>query len=213
MDLKEHYPFENMPLPYAYDALEPYIDEKTMQLHYDRHLKTYIDNLNSILKKYPRLQTLTLEQLIHTARQIPGKDCVAIIRNAGGVYNHRFFFNGMCPDGKQGPEGPLAVAIDRRFGSLDAFREKFTETALSIFGSGYLWLVNGKWGLCLVTTANQDIPTGDVKPLLNLDVWEHAYYLKHYNKRVDYIHDWWNVVNWDLAEQKYRCGCTSLRIQ
>lgn len=213
MDLKEHYPFENMPLPYAYDALEPYIDEKTMQLHYDRHLKTYIDNLNSILKKYPRLQTLTLEQLIHTARQIPGKDCVAIIRNIGGVYNHRFFFNGMCPDGKQGPEGPLAVAIDRRFGSLDAFQEKFTETALSIFGSGYLWLVNGKWGLCLVTTANQDIPTGDVKPLLNLDVWEHAYYLKHYNKRVDYIHDWWNVVNWDLAEQKYRCGCTSLRIQ
>ena len=105
----------------------------------------------------------------------------------------------MCPDGKQGPEAlwpwPLTVGLDH----WTLFREKFTETALSIFGSGYLWLVNGKRGLCLMITANQDTPTGDVKPLLNLDVWEHAYYLKHYNKRVDYIHDWWNVVNWDLA--------------
>ena len=95
--MKSHYPFENTPLPYAYDALEPYIDEKTMQLHHDRHLKTYIDNLNSILKKCPQFQTLTLEQLIHTTGQMPGKNCVAIARNAGGVYNHRFFFNGMCP--------------------------------------------------------------------------------------------------------------------
>ena len=101
--MNRHYPFENTPLPYAYDALEPYIDEKTMQLHHDRHLKTYIDNLNSILKKYPQLQTLTLEQLIRTAGQMPGKDCVAIARNAGGVYNHRFFFNGMCPDGEKAP--------------------------------------------------------------------------------------------------------------
>ena len=95
--MKNHYPFENTPLPYAYDALEPYMDEKTMQLHHDRHLKTYIDNLNSILKKYPQFQTLTLEQLVCTTGQMPGKDCVAIARNAGGVYNHRFFFNGMCP--------------------------------------------------------------------------------------------------------------------
>lgn len=209
--MKSHYPYENTPLPYAYDALEPYIDEKTMQLHHDRHLKTYIDNLNSILKKYPQFQPLTLEQLIRTTGQMPGKDCMAISRNAGGVYNHCFFFNGMCPDGKKAPEGALAAAIDRRFGSLNAFREKFSETALSVFGSGYVWLVNGKQGLCLVTTANQKTPAGIVTPLLNLDVWEHAYYLKHYNKRADYINDWWNVVNWDLAEQKYECSCVSLR--
>lgn len=211
--MKSHYPFENTPLPYAYDALEPYIDEKTMQLHHDRHLKTYIDNLNSILKKYPQLQTLTLEQLICTAGQMSGKDCVAIARNAGGVYNHRFFFNSMCPDGKKAPGGALAVAIDRGFGSMDVFREKFTEAALSVFGSGYVWLVNSKRGPCLMTSINQETPLRAVKPLLNLDVWEHAYYLKHYNKRIDYINDWWNVVNWDLAEQKYGGGCPSLRTE
>ena len=209
--MKEHYPFENAPLPYAYDALEPYIDEKTMQLHHDKHLKTYIDNLNSTLKKYPPLQTLPLVQLIRTVGQMSGKDYVAILRNAGGVYNHRFFFNGMCPNGKKTPDGALAAAIDRRFGSLNTFQEKFTETALSVFGSGYVWLVNGKQGLCLLTTANQGIPAGAVKPLLSLDLWEHAYYLKHYNKRADYINDWWNVVNWDLVAQKYRYGCISLR--
>ena len=179
-----------------------------MQLHHDRHLKTYIDNLNSILKKYPQLQTLTLEQPICTAGQMSGKDCVAIARNAGGVYNHRFFFNSMCPDGKKAPGGALAVAIDRGFGSLDVFREKFTEAALSVFGSGYVWLVNSKRGPCLMTSINQETPLRAVKPLLNLDVWEHAYYLKHYNKRIDYINDWWNVVNWDLAEQEYECNYT-----
>ena len=119
----------------------------------------------------------------------------------------------MCPDGKKAPSGALAVDINRRFGSLNAFREKFTEMALSVFGSGYVWLFNGKQGLCLVTTANQETPAGVVMPLLNLDVWEHAYYLKHYNKRADYINDWWNVVNWDLAEQEYGCGYTSLRTE
>ena len=180
-----------------------------MQLHHDRHLKTYIDNLNSILKKYPQFQTLSLAQLIHTTGQMPGKDCMAIARNAGGVYNHRFFFNGMCPDGNRAPGGDFAAAINRRFGSLITFQKKFTEMALSVFGSGYVWLVHGKQGLCLVTTANQETPAGVGTPLLNLDVWEHAYYLKHYNKRADYINDWWNVVNWDLAEQKYGCGCVS----
>ena len=182
-----------------------------MQLHHDRHLKTYIDNLNNILKKHPQLQKLTLDQLIHTVGKMPGRDCVAIVRNAGGVYNHQFFFDGMCPDGKKAPSGALATAIERKFGSLNAFREKFTEAALSVFGSGYIWLVNSKGGLCLVTTANQETPASGVKPILNLDVWEHAYYLKHYNKKADYISDWWNVVNWHLAEQKYGRGCTSLR--
>lgn len=105
----------------------------------------------------------------------------------------------------------MVAAIDRRFGSLTAFREKFTETALSVFGSGYVWLVNCKQELCLVTTANQEAPAGVGKPILNLDVWEHAYYLKHYNKRADYINDWWNVVNWELAEQKYGYSSVSLR--
>ena len=209
--MKLHYPFEIRPLPYAYDALEPYIEEQTMQLHHDRHLKTYIDNLNRILKKYPQLQALTLEQLLYIAKQMPGRDSAAIARNAGGVYNHQFFFDGMCPDGKKAPEGPLAAAIGRRFGSLDVFREKFTEAALSVFGSGYVWLVHSKQGPCLMTTANQETPAGAVTPLLTLDVWEHAYYLKHYNKRADYINDWWNVINWDLAEQKYGCSRALLR--
>ena len=209
--MNEHYPFENTPLPYGYDALEPYIDEKTMHLHHDRHLQAYIDNLNSALKQHPRLQALPLAQLIHTAGQMPGKDCAAIARNAGGVYNHLFFFDGMRPAGKRAPEGALAAAIHRRFGSLDGFREEFTQAALSVFGSGYAWLVNGRQGLCLVTTANQETPAGAATPLLNLDVWEHAYYLKHYNKRADYISDWWSVVNWDTAEQRYGCSCAWLR--
>lgn len=109
---------------------------------------------------------------------------------------------------EKAPGGALAVAIDRGFGSLDVFREKFTEAALSVFGSGYVWLVNSKRGPCLMTSINQETPLRAVKPLLNLDVWEHAYYLKHYNKRIDYINDWWNVVNWDLAEQEYECNYT-----
>lgn len=203
--MNEHYPFVNTPLPYAYDALEPYIDEKTMELHHDRHLQTYIDNLNAVLEKQPSLQGLTLEQLIRRAPRLSRNIGVPIHRNAGGVYNHRFFFDSLSPDALSGPTGALEYAITKCFGSVSEFKEKFDTAAMSVFGSGYAWLVSDrKSNLKIITTANQDTPLNmGLIPILNVDVWEHAYYLKHYNKRADYIGDWWNVINWPKAEERF----------
>jgi Fe-Mn family superoxide dismutase len=203
--LNEHYPFENTPLPYAGSALEPYIDEQTMILHHDRHLQTYIDNLNAVLKEHPRLQSLSLEQLITRADRLPKKTGIPLSRNAGGVYNHRFYFDGLTPETDQHPNGALAEAIDRSFGGYDAFREKFAEAAKAVFGSGYAWLVKDPYGsLKISTTANQETPLpAGLCPILNIDVWEHAYYLKHFNRRADYIDNWWHVVNWRKAEARY----------
>lgn len=213
------YPFVNTPLKYAYDALEPYIDEKTMRLHHDKHLQTYIDNLNGILEKNPGLQKRTLEELIMNWCRLP--DClqVPVRNNAGGVYNHRFFFDGLTPYGKNasgfGPDtcgcdlpanmtGYLAAAIDQQFGSFENFRAEFKKEALAVFGSGYAWLVIDRCRLKIIMTANQDTPLKHgLCPLLNLDVWEHAYYLKHYNVRADYIDDWFQVVDWNKAEQRF----------
>ncbi|MPM93454.1 Superoxide dismutase [Mn] 1 [bioreactor metagenome] len=201
----EHYPFINPPLPYAYSALEPYIDTKTMHIHHDRHLQAYTDNLNKALADKPALQGLTLEQLIMTANRMPPDTGVPISRNAGGVYNHRFYFNGMSPSSTGVPFGELAWAIDESFGSFESFKEKFTAAAMSVFGSGYAWLVCDQGGrLKIITTANQETPLPlRLCPILNIDVWEHAYYLKHYNERAKYIDDWWNVVNWGLANARY----------
>jgi len=171
-----------------------------MELHHNRHLQTYIDNLNATLKNYPKLQQLSLEQLILTAPKLPAAVGVPIARNAGGVYNHRFFFNGMTPDA-QPPTGELALAINRTFGSLDGFKTQFTQAALSVFGSGYAWLTaNRLKKLQIITTANQDTPlTMGLRPIITIDVWEHAYYLKHYNVRAAYVGDWWSVVRWPEA--------------
>ncbi len=203
--MNEHYPFVNTPLPYAYNALEPHIDEKTMQLHHDRHLQTYTDNLNAALADQPSLQSLTLEQLICRSPRLPKPVGVPIYSNAGGVYNHRFYFNGLSPDAQSEPTGALEYAISKCFGSLSAFKEKFDAAAKSILGSGYAWLVSDKnCNLKIVTTANQDTPLNmGLKPIINIDVWEHAYYLKHYNKRADYIGDWWKVINWAKAEERF----------
>lgn len=203
--LKEHYPFINTPLPYDYDALEPYIDEKTMHLHHDRHLQTYIDNLNAALKDQPSLQCLTLEQLIRRAPRLPRDIAVPIHRNAGGVYNHRFYFEGMTPCAQMQPSGAIEYAILKCFGSLSALKEKLDAAAKSVFGSGYAWLVADRnCNLKITTTANQDTPlTMGYKPILNIDVWEHAYYLKHYNMRADYIDAWWNVADWEKAEERF----------
>ena len=203
--MNDHYKFENTPLPYPYDALEPYIDTKTMELHHDRHLQTYIDNLNAALQDYPRLQEYSLTELIHIASRLPAKVGVPIARNAGGVFNHRFYFDEMSPNAESQPTGALAGAIARKFGGVGAFEEKFREAALSVFGSGYAWLVSDRHGnLRIVITANQETPlTMDLCPVINIDVWEHAYYLKHYNKRGDYIGDWFHVLDWKKANENY----------
>ena len=199
-----HYPFINLPLPYGYDALEPFIDEKTMYLHHDRHLQTYIDNLNAALREHPNLQDLSLTQLIRSAYRLPQPLRTAIRNNAGGVYNHRFFFEGLKNPSDDRPSGELADAIADSFGSLDAFLELFKKAALSVFGSGYAWLVTDKTKLSIVTTANQNTPIEHgLEPILAIDVWEHAYYLKHYNVRADYIDDWMRIINWKQAEKNY----------
>lgn len=205
------YPFVNLPLPYSYDALEPFIDAKTMELHHNRHLQTYINNLNGVLKDHPQLQKLSLEQLIRSASRMPKELQTAVRNNAGGVFNHRFFFDGMGKASEGQPAGRLSQAIGRRFGSYDGFREAFRKAALAVFGSGYAWLVTERGRLQIMATPNQNSPVERcLCPVLAIDVWEHAYYLKHYNGRADYIDDWFRVINWEQAEKNYR-ACTEDR--
>ena len=204
--MNNHYKFENIPLPYDYNALEPYIDEKTMQLHHDRHLATYINNLNLVLADHPRLQRLSLTQLITKAPRLPADIRTAVQNNAGGVYNHRFYFDGMLNSYIKEPIGELAGRINKSFGSLTGFEKAFKDAAMSVFGSGYAWLVLDRAKrLRIITTKNQDTPlTEGLQPILNIDVWEHAYYLKHYNLRGDYVDDWFYVVNWQKAEENLK---------
>lgn len=200
----EYYPYENLPLMYGYSDLEPYIDEKTMRLHHDKHLQTYIDKLNEALRGNPRLQRHSLEQLIRNAPRLPRNIQDEIRNNAGGVYNHRFYFDLLENPAAGSPSGKLEKEIDRYFGSYNRFKDEFKEAALSVFGSGYAWLVSDRGKLKIVTTPNQNNPIEEgLCPILNLDVWEHAYYLKHYNERAKYIEDWFNIVNWDQAEHNY----------
>lgn len=200
------YEFKNTPLPYAYDALEPFIDSKTMQLHHDKHLGTYIDNLNNVLKDYPAYRNWPLEKLIYDSYKLPIKIRKTVERNAGGVYNHEFYFNGLLNSDIKSPIGEIAHAIDKSFGSYDKFKETFSSNASGVFGSGYTWLVlDTMCNLRIINTPNQVTTIADnLCPILNIDVWEHAYYLKHYNKRSDYITDWFSVINWDIAEKRYQ---------
>lgn len=199
-----NYPFINSPLPYAYDALEPFIDEKTMHLHHDKHLQTYIDNLNAILKDNPHLQKQSLEQLIHNSSRMPKRLQTPVRNNAGGVYNHRFFFSGLTLSGGGTPCGALSNAITKQFGNFDSLKTEFKKAALSVFGSGYTWLICSRNNLKLVTTPNQNSPIEQgCCAILTLDVWEHAYYLNHYNLRTHYIDDWFNVIDWEQANQNY----------
>jgi Fe-Mn family superoxide dismutase len=204
--MNENYPFVNPPLPYAYDALEPYIDTKTMHLHHDRHLQTYVDNLNGALKGYPELHNWSLEQLIYNAHKIPLTIRQSVINNGGGVYNHIFYFYGMSDSKLRSQAGKLYDAIVQDFESIEKFYDAFKKQALSVFGSGYAWLVVDQSGkLKIVTSANQNTPiTQDLCPVAVIDVWEHAYYLKHYNERAAYIDDWFNVVDWQRAGELYK---------
>ena len=203
--MNEHYKFVNDPLPYAYNALEPYIDEKTMRLHHDKHLQTYIDNLNNILKDYPDLQKLSLEQLLVNIDRLPAAIQVPVQNNAGGVFNHRFYFFNMINTNIKQPVGLLAVNIKRTFGSYEEFQGRLTAAALSVFGSGYAWLVTDRNGILkIITTPNQNTPLAqNLWPVLIVDVWEHAYYLKHFNVRADYIKNWFQVINWNWANNNY----------
>lgn len=195
-------PFENTPLPYAFDALEPYIDARTMEIHHDRHLQAYIDGLNRAIAPFPALQNCTAARL--AVLNAPALRCIrpALCRNAGGVFNHRFYFAGMTSDGSRRlPCGALQAAVLQTFGTQAAFEDAFTKAVLGVFGSGYVWLVRDVAGRPrIITTANQDTPMArGLRPLLCCDVWEHAYYLKHQNRRADYAADWLRVADWARA--------------
>ena len=214
MNRNSYYPFINTPLPYSYDALEPFIDEETMYLHHDRHLQTYIDNLNRFLEEHPSLQKFSLEELLSIWRRLPCHLQTPLRNNAGGVYNHRFYFDSMTPPDSSCSAPRLFEAMSCQFGSPENFRAQFKEAALSVFGSGYAWLVLDRGCLKIVTSANQNTPLTCSRTLiLNIDVWEHAYYLKHYNLRADYIDDWFRVVNWKMAENRYTEGTPSEEFQ
>jgi Fe-Mn family superoxide dismutase len=198
-------PYELPALPYAHNALEPSIDEQTMQIHHGKHHQTYVNNLNAALEKHPQLQGQPIEQLIADLNAIPEDIRTAVRNNGGGHANHSFFWTVMAPNAGGPPTGAIAEAIDAKFGSFDAFKEAFAKAATGRFGSGWAWLIKSGAGVDVTSTANQDSPLMEGKtPLLGLDVWEHAYYLKYQNKRPDYIAAFWNVVNWDAVNKAFK---------
>lgn len=192
-------------LPYGYDALEPFIDARTMEIHHTKHHQAYVDNLNKALAGKPDLAAKPVHDLIAHLKDVPETIRTAVRNNGGGHYNHSFFWNIMRKGGGE-PKGDLLKAIDDSFGGLDGFKKAFKAAALAQFGSGWAWLVVGKdKPLAIVSTANQDNPvmSGHPTPLLGVDVWEHAYYLKYQNKRGDYVDAWYNVVSWDAVAGNY----------
>lgn len=203
--MKEHYPFVNEPLPYAYDALEPYIDSETMHLHHDKHLQTYIDKLNALLENLPKLHMLSLEELLVEKAAIPQELIIPIQNNAGGVYNHKMYFNGISPEANNIDGLKIETAITDSFGGFEAFSKQFQEAALSVFGSGYAWLIHENGKLRIITTPNQNVPlTYSHCPILLVDVWEHAYYLKYQNRRAEYLEQYMKIINWKLADERYQ---------
>jgi Fe-Mn family superoxide dismutase len=197
-------PFALPPLPYPYDALEPHIDARTMEIHHDRHHKAYVDNLNKAVATVPGLAQKTIEELLRHLDAVPETIRTAVRNHGGGHYNHTLFWRMMKKGGGGEPRGDLARAIEKRFGSFDDFKALFSDTALKVFGSGWAWLVWDGGRLAVEATPNQDTPLSAGRtPLLGLDVWEHAYYLKYQNRRADYITAWWNVVNWDDVAERF----------
>lgn len=195
-------------LPYPANALEPHIDEQTMNIHHDRHHNTYVTNLNAALESAPNLQSKSVEELISNLDAVPDNIRTAVRNNGGGHANHSLFWKVIGPDGGGAPTGAVAAAIDSDLGGFDKFKEEFTKAATTRFGSGWAWLVVGKDGkLAVTSTANQDNPLSEgLTPILGLDVWEHAYYLKYQNKRPDYIAAFWNIINWDEVNRRYEAA-------
>jgi len=193
------------PLPYGYDALEPYIDAETMRLHHDKHHAAYLANLQKAVERFPELQRFSLEELLAQLELVPEPVRKVVRNHGGGHYNHSLFWQCLAPNPPEEPAGALAEALARDFGSFGAFRERFTKAALSLFGSGWVWLVLQGGKLAVETTANQDTPlTGGKKPLLALDLWEHAYYLKYQWRRAEYVEAFWHVVNWPFVASRYK---------
>jgi len=197
--------FELPPLKYAFNALEPVIDAMTMEIHHDKHHAAYVTNLNKALESAPELQGKSIEWILQNIAQAPESVRTAVRNNGGGHHNHSLFWDWIAPGGSKNPAGRLEKEINASFGSLDAFVEKFSAAATTRFGSGWAWLaLDGSKKLQVYSTANQDSPLMDGhKPLLGLDVWEHAYYLKYQNRRPEYIKNFWNVVNWDFVSRLY----------
>ena len=197
--------FELPKLPYAVDALEPYIDAQTMTIHHDKHHQAYITNLNGAIEKRPELGQKSLEDLLMDLNSVP-EDVRTVVRNhGGGTWNHSMFWEIMAPNAGGAPKGELAGAVESAFGSFDAFKAEFEKAANGRFGSGWAWLVKKSSGLAVVSTANQDNPLSEgMTPILGIDVWEHAYYLKYQNRRAEYVTNWWNIVNWDAVAARFR---------
>lgn len=194
-------------LPYAYDALEPYFDEETMHLHHDKHHNTYVTNLNAAIEKHPEVGNKSVEDLVADLANVPDDIYTAVRNNGGGHANHAFFWKILSPDGGGEPTGALKAAIDKEFGSFDAFKDEFKTAATGRFGSGWAWLVVDNGKLKITSTPNQDSPLTDGQtPVVGLDVWEHAYYLKYKNVRPDYIAAFWNIVNWEQANKNYEAA-------
>lgn len=201
--------FKMAPLGYAYDALEPYIDAKTMEIHYSKHYQGYVDKLNAAIEKAPELKGRSLESLLSNIEKLPDGSRNAIRNNGGGNWNHTFFWQVLGPKSDMMPGGKLKDAMISVWQTMDNFKDEFNKAGGSVFGSGWVWLVADKMGkLSIVTTPNQDNPLMDVtkekgRPVFGIDVWEHAYYLKHQNKRAEYLTDIWNVVNWKKVMELY----------
>ena len=196
--------YELPPLPYDYNALEPYIDEQTMQLHHDKHHQAYVTNLNNALQGQSQFENLPIEDLVRRINDVPENVRTAVRNNGGGHVNHSMFWQIMKPNGGGAPTGAIADQITKDFGSFDDFKKLFNETTAKQFGSGWGWLVFDGGKLKVVTTANQDNPLSQgLYPILGNDVWEHAYYLKYNNRRPDYLAAWWNVVNWDEVNKRF----------
>jgi Fe-Mn family superoxide dismutase len=220
-------PFKLPPLPYPFDALEPHIDARTMEIHHDKHHAAYVSNLNKAVAEFPELGNKPVEELLKSLNTVPEKVRTAVRNQGGGHYNHTLFWQMMKKEGGGEPKGELAGAIDKAFSSFSGFKDKFTEAATKVFGSGWAWLVTGTEGsLAITSTPNQDstlsgslsskeaeafarryglkaAPKSMTIPLLGLDVWEHAYYLKYQNRRPEYIAAWFNVINWDFVADNY----------
>ena len=192
------------PLSYAYDALEPFIDTQTMQIHHDKHHAAYVTNLNAALEKHPELAGKSLEALLTDLNAIPEDIRTAVRNHGGGTWNHDLFWQVMAPRAGGEPQGGLAKAIEVGFGNFSNFKAEFEKASMGRFGSGWAWLVKKGSGLAVVSTTNQDNPISDgMIPLLTLDVWEHAYYLKYQNRRAEYVGNWWNVVKWTEVSRRY----------
>jgi Fe-Mn family superoxide dismutase len=193
------------PLPYGYDALEPNIDARTMEIHHTKHHQGYVNNLNAAIEKAPELQDKSLEELLKNLSAVPEKVRTAVRNNAGGHWNHSMFWVIMAPNAGGEPTGELADAIKKSFGDFSKFKEQFNAAASGRFGSGWAWLVSDpKGGLAIESTPNQDNPLMEGRyPIMGVDVWEHAYYLKYQNRRADYLAAWWNTINWPEVAKRY----------